>query len=326
MKKLTALLAALAMIISLAGCADNKAGGAAELNIGILQYAPHASLDNCYRGILEGLAEGGFTDGESCHIEYINGQGEGETNNLAAQNFVNKGYDIIIAIATPAAVAAYSAAKGADIPVIFSAVSDPLGASLVQSVEAPDSGATGTSDNLNYRAQLELIRACQPEAKKIGILYTLSEANSLKQLSEYMAICGEYGFEIASQGVTDASEVAGGAASLLSKGIDCICNLTDNNVVNNFSVVLSAADAAGVPCYGSEEEQVARYGCVASETLDYFALGIETGKMAADVLSGRADVNSLPVKMVSDSETVYSQINMDKFELSAPDAESRCVD
>ncbi|MBP5749540.1 MAG: ABC transporter substrate-binding protein, partial [Firmicutes bacterium] len=279
-KKILAIILALAMILSLAACSGGSSepaapadgGEAAEpVRIGILQFAPHASLDNCYNGIVEGLKEAGFVDGETCTIDFVNGMGEGETNSMAAQKFVTDGCDVIIAIATPAATAAYAAAKDAGIPVIFSAVSSPTGAGLVKDLNDPQTGCSGTSDNLNYPAQLAMIRAFQPEAKTIGILYTTSEANSIAQIEEYQNIAGDYGFEIKAQGVTDASEIASGIASLLADGIDCLCNLTDNNVVNNFSVVTAATDPADIPCYGSEEEQVAQYGCVASETLDYVA-------------------------------------------------------
>ena len=318
MKKLIAIILTIVMVLSMAACGGSKEEKGVK--IGVLQFAPHASLDNCTNGIMKALNENGYTDGQNgCTIEFINGQGEGETNQLAAQNFVNKGFDIIIAIATPSAMPCYAAAKDAGIPVIFSAVSDPVGAGLVQTAENPQTGATGTSDSLNYTAQLELIRAFQPEAKNIGILYTTSEANSLAQLKKYQELAGNYGFEIKAQGITDASEVASGIASLIASGIDCVCNLTDNNVVNNFSVVTAATDPAGIPCYGSEEEQVARYGCVASETLDYVALGYQTGLMAVEVLKG-ADVKTMAVYIVSDSEPVYSLANMAKFGLSLPDA------
>lgn len=318
-KKVLTMVLALALILSATACS----GGAQTEEIpkiGILQFAPHASLDNCYKGIVQGLADAGFVDGETCTIEFVNGQGESETNALAAANFVNSGVDLIIAIATPSAMPAYAAAKDAGIPVVFSAVSDPLGAGLVESIlEAPNTGATGTSDGLNYEGQLRLIRAFQPEASTIGILYTTSEANSLAQLENYQALAGSFGFEIKAIGVTDASEVASGASALVAAGVDCINNLTDNNVVNNFSMVTAAADPAGIPCYGSEEEQVAKYGCVASETLDYVALGHTTGTMGAQVLKGE-DILTMKVQVVTDSEPVYSSINMAKFGLALPEA------
>lgn len=321
MKKLISIVLFIAMICALCACGPakgNTAGESKGTRICILQFAPHASLDNCYKGIVEALSEAGFKDGENgCTIDFINGNGEMETNSLAAQGFVTKKANIIIAIATPSANAAYAAAKDAGIPVVFSAVSDPLSAGLVKDIENPQTGCTGTSDNLNYAAQLQMIRAFQPEAKTIGFLYTTSEVNSETQLGEYKKLAGSYGFEIKVQGVTDASEIASGIASLAASGIDCVCNLTDNNVVNNFSVVTAVTDAKGIPCYGSEEEQVARYGCVASETLDYLTLGRTTGKMAADILNGK-DINTYPVSIVSDSEPVYSQANLEKFGMVLP--------
>ncbi|MFB0919508.1 MAG: ABC transporter substrate-binding protein [Oscillospiraceae bacterium] len=329
-KKIAAAILSLVLVLSLGACAKSapsastspSASGdaspaASDVKIGILQYATHASLYDCYTGILEGLKNEGYENGKTCSIEYVDGQGETETNTLTASNFVTKGYDIIIAIATPAATTCYAAAKDAGIPVVFSACSDPVAAGLAESLEAPNTGATGTSDSLNFDAQLKMIRAFMPDAKKIGVLYTTSEANSVSQLKKLTELAPDYGFEIVSVGVTDASEVAAGAASLIAQGVDCINNLTDNNVVNNLSVVTNAADAAGIPIFGSEQQQVAKYGCVASETLDYIALGVTTGEMAGKILKG-ADVKTMPVSVITDSKPVYSLVNMAKFKLSLP--------
>ena len=328
-KKLTAVVLAATLALGLTACggktatspsasasADGSASGE-KVKIGILQYATHASLDDCYKGILDGLKEQGYVDGENCTIDFVNGQGETETNNLAATNFVSEGDDIIIAIATPSATACYGAAKDKNIPVVFSACSDPVGAGLVTSLENPGTGATGTSDSLNFDGQLKMIRAMMPNAKTIGVLYTTSEANSVSQLAKLKELAPTYGFEIVDVGVTDASEVATGAQTLVSKKVDCIDNLTDNNVVNNLSVVTNATNAAGIPIFGSEIEQVAKYGCVASETLDYVALGKTTGEMAAKILKG-TDVKTMPVSVVTDSKPVYSLKNMQQFKLTLP--------
>ncbi len=329
-KKISAAILSIVLLLGLGACAktapaasaspaaSGKASPAAsDVKIGILQYATHASLFDCYTGIIEGLKNEGYEDGKTCTIEYVDGQGETETNSLTASNFVTKGYDIIIAIATPAATTCYAAAKDAGIPVVFSACSDPVAAGLAESLEAPNTGATGTSDNLNFDAQLKMIRAFMPDSKKIGVLYTTSEANSVSQLAKLTELAPSYGFEIVFVGVTDASEVAAGAASLIAQGVDCINNLTDNNVVNNLSVVANAADAAGIPIFGSEQQQVAQYGCVASETLDYVALGVTTGEMAGKILKG-ADVKTMPVSVITDSKPVYSLTNMAKFNLTLP--------
>lgn len=316
-KKALTLVLSLVMLASLAACSGGQ-GGEKTLKVGILQYAPHPSLDNCYAGIVEGLAQAGYVDGENISIDYKNGNGETETNNLIAGNFVGAGYDLIVAIATPSAMSAYAAAKDAGIPVVFSAVSDPVAAGLAQSLDAPGTGATGTSDSLNLEGQMKLIRAFLPEAERIGVLYTTSEPNSLTHLRVFEELAPKYGFTIVPMGITDASEVASGAAALIAKGVDCINNFTDNNVVNQLGVLLNATDAAGIPVFGSEEEQV-KNGCVASESLDYVALGVTTGEIAARILGG-ADVKTTAVSVVADSEPVYSAENMAKFGISLPAA------
>ena len=327
MKKLMALACAGAMSLSLAACGSSNnetpssggEGGAAEsVKIGILQYAPHPSLDNCYEGIIEGLAQAGYVDGENgVTIEFQNANGSTSDGDMMAKTMASS-CDMLIAIATPAAMSCYAAAKDDGIPVIYSAVSDPLAAGLAQDLENPQTGASGTKDALNLEGQMQMIRALLPDADTIGILYTTSEPNSVSHLQAFQELAPNYGFTIEAVGITNESEVASGAASLVAKGVDCVNNFTDNNVVNNLSTLLHATDAAGIPVFGSEEEQV-RNGCVAAESLDYVALGVETGLMAASVLSGEADIMSLPVSVVTETTPVYSAANLEKFSITLPE-------
>lgn len=171
---------------------------------------------------------------------------------------------------------------------------------------------------------MKMIRAFLPEADTIGILYTTSEPNSVAHLKTFQELAPEYGFTIEAVGITNESEVASGAATLVAKGVDCVNNFTDNNVVNNLSTLLHATDEAGIPVFGSEEEQV-RNGCVASESLDYVALGAETGAMAAAVLNGEADIMTLPVSVVADSTPVYSAANCAKFGITLPEEYSSAI-
>ena len=220
-------------------------------------------------------------------------------------------------IATPAAMSAYSAAKSTDIPVVFTAVSDAVAAGIVKSNEKPGVNCTGSSDVLPLEQQMKMIRAFLPNAKKIGILYTTSEPNSVSQLAQFKALAPKYNFEIVDVGVTNASEVAAAAATAVSKGVDCINNFTDNNVVDNLSTVLKAANGAKIPVFGSEEEQV-KNGCLASQSIDYVALGKETGKIAAQILKGEAKASDIPVYMVKDCTPVYNKAVMEKLGLTLP--------
>ncbi len=249
-------------------------------------------------------------------IDVKNAQGQMETADMIAKNMVASKYDLIIGVATPAAMSAYSAAKDAATATVFCAVSDPVAAGLVKTMEKPDAGATGTSDTLNLDGQLKMIRAMLPDAKTVGVLYTTSEPNSVSALASFQKLAPKYGLTVEAVGITSESEVASGAAALVGKKVDCVNNFTDNNVVNNLSTLLHATDAAGIPVFGSEIEQV-RNGCVASESLDYVALGEETGRLAALVLGGE-DPGAIAVSVVADSVPVYSQKNLDKFGMKLP--------
>ena len=210
-----------------------------------------------------------------------------------AQAFSAEDAALMVGIATPAATACYAAAEDKDIPVIFTAITDPVGAKL-------DSGnITGTSDVLPVQGQLELIRAIQPEADTIGIVYTTSEANSVYSIGVYEELAADYGFTIEAIGVTAQSEVTQAVDTLISQGVDCISNLTDNNVVGVLPSILEKTDEAGIPVYGSEVEQV-KLGCVASAGIDYFELGRQTGAMAAKVLTGEASAYDMDYETISE--------------------------
>lgn len=174
---------------------EGAASGAVK-KIGIIQYAPHASLDNCYKGLIQGLEKAGYKDGEKAKIDFQNANGEDQMATQIANNMAAQKYDLIIGIATPAATAAYSAARSANIPTVFCAVSDPVAAKLVTSLDEPGNNTTGTTDLLNLEAQMKMIRALQPDAKKIGILYTTSEANSVSHLKQFKELAPKYGLKL----------------------------------------------------------------------------------------------------------------------------------
>lgn len=299
-KFLAVLLTAVLAASVFAGCSANKESenntGNASDKVAILQYMPHSSLDNCTQGVKNALDKAGIA-----YDVQIGSSGSADTDCQSyAQQMVAAGYKAIIAVATPAAMSAYSAVQNAsaNIPVIFCAVSDPVSAGLVNSIEAPGNNCTGTADSIDIKGQIAMIKQMQPELKKLGVFYTTSEANSISQLETLQAECDANGIELVSQGITEASELASAAAALIPN-VEAITNLTDNNVVDNMNVFLEQADAAGIPVYGSEIEQVKK-GCLASASIDYVALGEKTGEMAAEVLGGKAAAE-YPVSIVSDS-------------------------
>ena len=267
--------------------------------IGINQFAVHGSLDNCREGFLEGLAENGIVEGKNLTVLEENAQAD---PGLAAQistNFAGQKVDLICAIATPSAQSAYSVGRKNDIPVIYTAVTDPVAAELANADGTPVGEVTGTSDKLPVEQQLEMIRAILPDAKKIGIMYTTSEVNSASTLAEYKEKAADYGFEIVESGVSSTADIPLAADSLLEQ-VDCLNNLTDNTVVASLPLILSKANAKNIPVFGSEIEQV-KIGCLAAMGLDYVDLGKQTGRMAAEVLKGEKKASELNFEVIEEA-------------------------
>lgn len=317
MKKIIAVMLAVIMMLAFAGCGETQNEKNSVLKIGIIQYMSHPSLDNCYNGVISALESSGL----QYTVDYQIGSGNSADSDCTnfAKNMVAANYDMIIAIATPAAKSAFAATDDTEIPVIFCAVSDPVAAGLVENMDAPGYLCTGTSDVLDLEAQVALIKAMQPEVKSIGILYTSSEDNSITNLKNFKAICDKEGIEVVATAVQGASDIPSAAEELASK-VDCINNFTDNNVVNNLSVVLTAADKYGIPVYGSEEEQVIN-GCLASVSIDYVALGKVTGEMAVSVLKGE-DASTMAVKTITEATPVINSSVLKKLGLSTPEGYS----
>lgn len=313
-KTLTIGIAAALCTGALAGCGGDVAPsskGGDTYKIGVLQYADHPSLDNCREGFKQGL------DAEGIKYELIeqSAKADDATNTQIAQQFIAQGVNLVCGIATPSAQACYNAAYEENIPVIFNAVSDPVAAKLATSETEAMDGISGVSDKLPVEAQLQLIREMLPDAKKIGILYTTSEANSVSTIEDYKEKAGEYDFEIVEKGITSAAEIPQ-AVDLLLAEVDCITNMTDNTVVDNLPVLLEKANAKNIPVFGSEEEQVGN-GCIASAGIDYIDLGKKAGVMAAKVLNGQ-EVSSIPYETMTESKITINTDAATKIGVTIP--------
>lgn len=329
MKKrvLAVILGAAMMTAVLGGCGKDEKGSAESTaentaaeetyTIGISQFAEHGSLDNCREGFLEGLKEEGIEEGKNLEIKISNADSDTGTAAQIAESFVSDKVDLICAIATPSAQAAYNAARNSGIPVIYTAVTNPEEAELASEDKKPVGAVTGTSDQLPVEAQLKMIRKLLPDAETIGILYTTSEANSVYSITQYEKYAEEYGFTLETAGVTNTSEVSLAAAGLLEK-VDCITNLTDNTVVSALPTILDQAGKKNIPVFGSEIEQV-KIGCLAAEGLDYINLGKETGKMAAKVLKGEAQAEDLEYELLTDSSLYINEKVAADLDITIPD-------
>ena len=318
-KKMVTVLLTAAMVTAMAaGCGKSSDSGSDKkesYTIGIEQFAEHGSLDNCREGFLKGLEDEGIKEGDNLTVKYKNAAADMGTAKQISDSLVSDKVDLVCAIATPSAQSAYNAAMKADIPVIYTAVTDPVAAELADKDGKPVGEVTGTSDKLPVEEQLKMIREMLPDAKKIGIMYTTSEANSVSAIEEYKSLVKKYDFELVEKGITTTADVSLAADDLLSK-VDCITNLTDNTVVSALQTVIAAADEKNIPVFGSEIEQV-KSGCLASMGIDYIALGKQTGEMAAKILKGESKAEEMPYEVCSGASLYVNTAVADKlnFEL-----------
>ena len=339
-KKVLAVILGAVMVASMAGCggSDTKTTDAAatettdstddaestetaeatdgeSYTIGISQFAEHGSLDNCREGFLE---EEGIEEGKNLTVKVNNADADMGTASQIAQSFVTDNVDLICAIATPSAQAAYNAAMENGIPVVYTAVTNPVEAELATDDKMPVGAVTGTSDQLPVEAQLKMIREILPDAKTIGILYTTSEANSVYSISQYEELADQYGFTLETAGITSSSEISLATADLLTK-VDCLTNLTDNTVVSSLPAILDQANEKGIPVFGSEIEQV-KIGCLAAEGIDYVSLGKDTGKMAAKILKGEVKAEDMEYQLLTESNLYVNEKVAENLGITVPDS------
>lgn len=312
-KKLSILMAGILSLSILSGCAKSQAdtsNNSKENNkvvkIGISQIIEHPALDSSRQGFIDALKSKGYEDGKNIEIDFQNAQGDMPTAQTIAQNFASQKVDLILAIATPSAQAAYNVTK--DIPIIITAVTDPVEAGLVKSLDKPETNVTGTSDDLPIGKQFELLKKLLPESKKVGILYNTSEKNSEIQVNNAKAAAPEFGLEIISTGITNVNEIPQSLDSLLSQ-VDAIYVPTDNMVVAAMPMITSQAFKKNIPVIGSERGQV-EGGALATNGIDYYKLGFQAGIMAVDVINGKEPKDMAIIKL----EELQMVINTDAAE------------
>lgn len=305
--RLTALFAAAAMGLSLAGCgsaassasaAASGSGQQADYTVGILQYTSHSSLDEIAAAIQSELEQQALAAGVTISVELKNGQGDAATINDICKMFVSDKVDLIIPIATPAATAAAAAVQGTDIPLVYSAVTDPVAAQLAQSMEAPGENMTGTSDYIDTAKILDLVLANNPDTKTLGLIYNLGETNSAATIEALRPVLEEKGIQAVESTVTTPGEVQMAAQNLVSKGVDAIFVPIDNTVASAMSVLADEAIKGGVPVYTAADSLV-RDGGLATTGVNYTKLGELTAQMAVQVLQGE-DPATMPVQVLND--------------------------
>ncbi|OOM81543.1 ABC transporter substrate binding protein [Clostridium puniceum] len=289
-RKLAMLLCTVLVGGILVGCGksttDSNKGAttSAEVkNIGVVQLVQHDALDAANKGFVDALKEKGFEDGKNIKIEQQNAQGEQTNAQTISKQFVDAKKDLIFAIATPAVQAAYNSTK--DIPIIFTAVTDPVKAEVAKDWKSSGTNVTGTSDKVPVEKQIELLKKLVPNAKTLGAIYNTSETNSVIQVNELKAAAEKQGLAVKEIGVTNVNEINQNLASALGQ-IDVLYTPTDNTVASGYALVGKLCLDKNIPIIGAEDAIVTKGG-LASIGIDYYKLGKEAGLKAADVLSGK---------------------------------------
>ena len=242
-------------------------------------------------------------DGQNCEVEYKSAGGDPTTQNSIIQSFAGNKKDVIVAIATPTAQAAATVAD--KIPVVFSAVSDPVGAGLVASLDAPGGNITGTSDEIQVELILDLARKYNPGLKKLGVIYNKSEANSVTNIEKAKAYCEKNNIEMIEATVTGTNEVQTAVQTLVSK-VEAVFVPNDNTVASAMAVLAGVANKAKIPVYTGADSMV-NDGGFATVGINYEDLGAETAVMVDQVLKG-TKAGDIPVKVFKDNlQTIYNE-------------------
>ncbi len=285
---LTAALAVTALGLTACGdSGDAGAGGDEKYTVGINQLVSHPALDGAREGFKEAFSDAGL----EVTFEEQNAQGEQATVTSIASTFANDGdVDLVAAIATPAAQGTAAAVK--DKPVVFMAVTDPKGAELVASEEAPGGNVTGVSDRNPVQEQLQLLKDVNPDAKTVGIVYNSGEANSAVQVEQAKEAGQELGLEIKEATVTNSSEVQQGVQSL--SDVDGIYVPTDNAVVSALETVVGFGEENDIPVISADIDSVDR-GALGTYGIDYKAHGKQAGEMAVKILKDGANPGEIAV-------------------------------
>lgn len=316
MKKLFALVLSIVMVLSLGACssgtpASNSGTDAASpsaadgkaVTVGLIQLMEHPSLDEIRGAITARLEEKAAENGLAIEVKYQNGQGDPNTINTICQQFVASKVDVIVAIATPAAQGAATAAEASGIPVVFSAVTDPVAAGLVDNIDAPGGNITGTSDAVPVEKIFALAEELTPGMKSFGLLYNPGEDNSLSVIADVKTYLDGKNISYQDGAVTTPGEVQTAARNLLEK-CDAVFSPTDNTVASAMAVLADEAIKAKKPVYVAADSMVADGG-LATVGVNYTNLGSQTADMVLKILTG-TPAGEIPVEVLRDNAVVVN--------------------
>lgn len=291
------LMAAVVALGALSGC--TSAQGDDKKKVSVVQIVSHSSLDTIRDSFSDEMEQLGYTEGE-IELEYYDAGNDTSTLDSILSTASGDGSDVIVAIATPTAQSAARYAE--EIPIVFAAVSDPIGAGLTSSLEEPDKNITGTMDDIQVDQILEAALEIDPDMQRLGVIYNASEANSVTNIEKAKTFCEENGIELQEVTVTSTNDVQQ-AVTTLAGSCDAIFSPNDNTVASAMSAAAQAALEAGIPYYVGADSMVSDGGFL-TVGIDYEELGRETARMVDQVLQG-TDVADIPIVQFKTDLSIY---------------------
>lgn len=274
-KSLSVLLGAVVLGTSMAAVADDKV-------VKITEIVDHPALDAIRDGVKDSLKEQGFVEGKNLKWEYQSAQGNVSIAAQIARKFVGDHPDVIVAVTTPSAQAAAAATKS--IPVVFTGVTDPIAAKLIKAWAPTKTNIAGVSNYLDPEQQIALIKKIVPNAKRVGMIYSPGEANSVVVVNQLKSLLPKYGMTLVEGAAPRSVDVGTAAKSMVGK-VDVFYISTDNNVISSLEAITKVADDAKIPLIASDTDSVKR-GALAAMSLDYYTFGKQTGEMVGRILKG----------------------------------------
>lgn len=318
MKKMIGFIAILTLLLTysfFSYSAENSEEAGNDLPvIGILQLTSHPALDLIKEGIVDALNEAGYVDGKTMILDFQNAQGDQSNLNSMSTRFVSRDADVMVGIATAAAQALANASS--EIPIVLGAITDPQASNLVESNEHPGGNITGVSDATPIEEQMALIQEILPEAKKIGVIYSSSEDNSIVQGKEGAEVAGKLGYETITMTVSSTNDINQVGAALASQ-VDAIWVPTDNTIASAMNTLIQATDAEGIPVFPAVETMIEQGG-LATVGLNQYELGKLTGEMTAAILDGEMVPAETPIQYLEQGDIFINPEKAEQLGISIP--------
>ncbi|ENM5904224.1 ABC transporter substrate-binding protein [Vibrio mimicus] len=283
--------------------------------VAVSQIVEHPALDATRQGLLDGLKAKGYEEGKNLEFDYKTAQGNPAIAVQIARQFVGENPDVLVGIATPTAQALVSATK--TIPIVFTAVTDPVGAKLVKQLEQPGKNVTGLSDLSPIEQHVELIKEILPNVKSIGVVYNPGEANAVSLMELLKLSAAKHGIKLVEATALKSADVQSATQAIAEKS-DVIYALIDNTVASAIEGMIVAANQAKTPVFGAATSYVDR-GAIASLGFDYYQIGVQTADYVAAILEGK-DPGTLDVQVAKGSDLVINKTAADKLGIRIPDA------